>query len=64
MVATEFRNLDTDDTLSANSDYRIPSQKAVKTNFDKKPDKDTVYTKTESDNRFAQKIILRNWSNE
>ena len=37
-MPSKFYNLDTDPTLSANSDVYIPSQKAVKTAIDKKQD--------------------------
>ena len=33
-MPTKFFNLDTDSTLSSNSDYLIPSQKAIKTAID------------------------------
>lgn len=33
-MPTKFYNLDTDSTFSANSDYLIPSQKAIKTAVD------------------------------
>lgn len=35
-MATKFLNLDTDSTFAANSDYLIPSQKAIKTAMDEK----------------------------
>ena len=35
-MATKFFNLDTDSTFAANSDFLIPSQKAIKTELDKK----------------------------
>lgn len=37
-MATKFLNLDTDSTFAANSDYLIPSQKAIKTAIDEKQD--------------------------
>lgn len=37
-MPSKFYNLDTDPTLSSNSDVFIPSQKAVKTAIDKKQD--------------------------
>ena len=40
-MVTKFLNLDTDGTLSANSDDRIPSQKAIKTYVDSKTGKGT-----------------------
>lgn len=74
-MPTKFLNLDTDPTLSANSDYFIPSQKAIKTAVDKKADKsnslegygiDDAYTKEEVDNLLTDsvgsKIIMRDWN--
>lgn len=52
-MPSKFYNLDTDDTLSANSDYLISSQKAIKTNLDKKADKSTTYTKDEVNNLIS-----------
>lgn len=37
-MATKYLNLDTDSSFSANSDYLIPSQKAIKSAIDKKAD--------------------------
>lgn len=50
-MATKYFNLDTDPTLSSNSDYYIPSQKAIKTALDTKQDKlvagDNIYISEE-----------------
>lgn len=50
-MATKYFNLDTDPTLSNNSDYYIPSQKAIKTALDAKQDKlvagDNIYISEE-----------------
>ena len=50
-MATKYFNLDTDPTLSNNSDYYIPSQKAIKTALDTKQDKlvagDNIYISEE-----------------
>lgn len=50
-MATKYFNLDTDPTLSSNSDYYVPSQKAIKTALDTKQDKlvagDNIYISEE-----------------
>ena len=46
-MPTKFFNLDRDPQLTANSDYFIASQKAVKTALDTKADKESTYTKEE-----------------
>lgn len=74
-MPTKFLNLDIDPTLSANSDYYIPSQKAIKTALDSKPDKsislegygiEDAYTKTEVDEIVSEskgsKVIFRDWN--
>ena len=49
-MPTKFFNLDTDSQFTANSDYYIASQKAVKTALDTKADKESTYTKEEVNN--------------
>ena len=50
-MATKFFNLDTDPTLSSNSDHLIASQKAIKTALGTKVDKTTTINgKSLSDN--------------
>lgn len=41
-MATKYLNLSTDSTFSENSDYLIPSQKAIKTAVDAKQNKITT----------------------
>lgn len=52
-MPTKFFNLDRDPQLTANSDYFIASQKAVKTALDTKADKESTYTKEEVNDLLA-----------
>lgn len=54
-MATKFYNLDTDSTFSANSDYLIASQKAIKTALDTKADSSNVYDKDDADKLLSSK---------
>ena len=47
----KYLNLDTDSNLTANSDYIIPSQKAIKTALDKKANiEDIEHLPSQADN--------------
>ena len=48
-MPTKYFNLDTDSNFTANSDYYIASQKAIKTALDKKANQENTYTKSEVD---------------
>lgn len=48
-MPTKYFNLDTDSNFTANSDYYIASQKAIKTALDKKANQEDTYTKSEVD---------------
>ena len=48
-MPTKYFNLDTDSEFTANSDYYIASQKAIKTALDKKANQENTYTKEEVD---------------
>lgn len=62
-MATKYLNLDTDPEFTANSDYRISSQKAVKTAVDKKQDKLSAGNGIKiENNEISANIYLGNWN--
>ncbi len=66
-MPSKFFNLDTDSDFTANSDYYIPSQKAVKSALDKRvPDQTDNAGKalvTDGENTSWESIIvIKDWS--
>lgn len=62
-MATKYLNLDTDPEFTANSDYRISSQKAVKTAVDKKQDKLSAGNGIKiENNEISANVYLGNWN--